>query len=742
MLMRTSSLLALVFVASFTAGVLHGCGGSSGAKPTPKCVLGSDCSGNLVCALGYCVNACNNGSKDCNAGELCVKNDSGNFCRATEVAQKHCALNSECESPLVCGRDLTCRVQCAKDVDCPTAQKCTVGGTCADPAVDFNYDPITNDYKKVTTGTAGTTGAAGTGSDGGAGTTGVAGTTGAAGDGGNAGTTGEAGTTGAAGTGTDGGADAAAGTTGAAGSGTDGGGQNPDAAQTVDGVMVTPTDQLRQGQSGQQSLTITISKAAGGLGNASILDFGGVTGKVDTANSTATKLVIKASAPHGLAPGKRTLKVSTQGGVVTEADVIEVTPITAGPAGSDADGVGFGTTKAPYRSLKVALGAADVGDTISLLDGKYSVAASAESWGYTLPTDITIVGQSTANTIIDGVGATGSPDGFDITGKLKLQTLSVQHFRYGIDTAVANSSITLQDVYLGGNSSYGIYIEQAAMGTTLNVLGKNSTIDQPGQTALYIYNVPNVTVNVTDATVQGGSQVVQASYGVSALNLTFTGATVKQLSPNYSAFYIAPSNNQPTSVKLMNCTIAGNVSYSDAKGSLTIAGSTITQVAGAGVSFSGMTLAMSNTTVKMVNNSYQGLDLAGAGTMTLTGVTVDGGNYNVQQSGAGSSMKVRGSTFKNSYYDGYYITAGDLDFGTATEDGNNALLAPSYSGGYAFYISRPSGAASGNPITSSASAIGTSNNVPGAKTIDATGTAQSQAPQLWYVAVPNKLIFY
>jgi hypothetical protein len=687
------------------------------------------------------VNACNNGSKDCNAGELCVKNDSGNFCRAAEVAAMKCTLNSQCESPLVCGRDLTCRVQCDKDVDCPTGQKCTESKTCADPKVDTTYDPVTNDYKKVSTGTAGTTGAAGTGSDGGAGTTGAAG---AAGDGGNAGTTGSAGATGAAGTGTDGGAgtgvDAAAGTTGAAGSGTDGGGQNPDAPQAVDGVTVTPSDQLRQGQAGQQSATITIKKAAGGLGNASILDFGGVTGKIDTANSSATQLVIKVSAPHGVALGKRTLKVSTQGGVVTEADIIEVTAITSGPAGSDTDGIG--TTKSPYRSLKAAISASDVGDTIALLDGKYSVAASAESWGYTLPTDITIIGQSTANTIIDGVGATGSPDGFDVTGKLKLQTLSVQHFRYGIDTAVANSSITLQDVYLGGHASYGIYIEQAAMGTTLNVLGKNSTIDQPGQTALYIYNVPNVTVNVTDATVQGGSQVVQASYGVSALNLTFTGATVKQLSPNYSAFYIAPSNNQPTSVKLMNCTISGNVSYSDAKGSLTIAGSTITQVAGAGVSFSGMTLAMSNTTVKMVNQSYQGLDLSGSGTMTLTGVTVDGGNYNVQQSGAGSSMKVRGSTFKNSYYDGYYITAGDLDFGTATEDGNNAVLAPSYSGGYAFYISRPSGAASGNPITSSASAVGTANNVPGAKTIDASGTAQSQAPQLWYVAVPNKLIFY
>ena len=106
------------------------------------------------------------------------------------------------------------------------------------------------------------------------------------------------------------------------------------------------------------------------------------------------------------------------------------------------------------------------------------------------------------------------------------------------------------------------------------------------------------------------------------------------------------------------------------------------------------------------------------------------------------AVTMRGSTLKNAYYDGYYITGGDLDMGTMTADGNNAVLAPSYASGYALYIARPSGAASGNPITSSATAIGNASNVPTAKTVDASGTAQMQAPQLWYVATPNKLIFF
>jgi hypothetical protein len=118
--MRIKGSLVLVFVAAFTAGVLHGCGGSSGQKATPKCVLNSECSGNLVCALGFCVQQCTS-SKDCSGNALCVKSDNGNVCRAPEVAMK-CNMPSDCTKfcpamsmdggaadmcPLTCGRDLT-----------------------------------------------------------------------------------------------------------------------------------------------------------------------------------------------------------------------------------------------------------------------------------------------------------------------------------------------------------------------------------------------------------------------------------------------------------------------------------------------------------------------------------------------------------------------------------------------------------------------------------------------------------
>src|ERR1700759_1661725 len=73
MSMRVRSLAVVVLGVAFvaSAGVLHGCGGgSSGAKPTPKCLLTSDCETlapgkGYVCPLGFCVPKCQD-SSDCN----------------------------------------------------------------------------------------------------------------------------------------------------------------------------------------------------------------------------------------------------------------------------------------------------------------------------------------------------------------------------------------------------------------------------------------------------------------------------------------------------------------------------------------------------------------------------------------------------------------------------------------------------------------------------------------------------
>jgi hypothetical protein len=118
-----------------------------------------------------------------------------NVCQdPTEV---HCVYNSDCKAPLVCGRDETCRNQCAGDVDCATNEKCTVSGVCATPA---QINPATGDVPLVTTGrtadgglysgSAGASGAAGaagaTGATGAAGATSAGGISGTSGSGGKA----------------------------------------------------------------------------------------------------------------------------------------------------------------------------------------------------------------------------------------------------------------------------------------------------------------------------------------------------------------------------------------------------------------------------------------------------------------------------------------------------------------------------------------------------------------------------
>jgi hypothetical protein len=281
------------------------------------------------------------------------------------------------------------------------------------------------------------------------------------------------------------------------------------------------------------------------------------------------------------------------------------------------------------------------------------------------------------------------------------------------------------------------------MGSTVTIAGAKSLIDQPGLTGIYVYNVPNTTLNITDATVQGGSNVIQYSYNVSGAKVNLMGATIKQLSTSYSAFVMQPSSHTVgTTVTATNTTFIGNITDNDLKGSLTITGGTITQKNGNGMDFDGGTLTMTGTTLTMTAASTA-LQFNGMGSMiSLKNVTVDGGGYGIQQSGAGSAAKLRGTKIKNTTYHTYYLTAGDLDLGTDTDAGGNTILAPSNASYYALTIYRGQGAAAGNPVTCSGSSIGVEGNVPAAQTVDASGGVVTKATQLWYVNTGNNLIFY
>jgi hypothetical protein len=700
-----------------------GCGGSSGNKQTPRCALPSDCTGALTCIQGFCVSACVQ-SKDCPNGERCIPaaEGVGNSCQPPE--RTTCSYTSQCTRPLVCGLDQQCRAQCQSDIDCPSQQRCTaVTKLCADPTIDKNYDPVTNEFVATSVPDGGTAvdGAvvsprydASVGYDSSLAQP-----------------------------------DAPMGGADVANPGVDAGVVNPgmdasmpgtDASASfdgppvlADGVVVTPSPSVRQGQI---NVTVTITRAAGGLASAAAFDMADLTVRAQ-AGSTDTSLVLKVSVPHGAPLGKRTLKIATAAGVITAADLVDVSAITSAPTGSDT--LNAGSAASPFATLKQAILVADVGDTIHLMDGTYNIK-NGESWGYVIPDGLTIVGDTVAGTVIDGVGATNNPNGFNASTNLTLKTLTLQHFYYGIDMKQPASTLTLQDVVLAGNANHAIYVEQAATGSTVNILGKGTLIDQPGETALAVYNSPDTTVNITDATLQGGSYVIYMAYNCSGSKLTMTGGAVKQLG-TYNAIYMGISSNSVgTTASFSNTTIVGNISNSDSKGSLTITGSNITQKSGNGIDFSGSALALTNTTLTMSGTST-GVYLSGTqSTMALTGVTITGGGRGVQQSGTGSSAKLRGTTITGTTYDAYLLQAGDLDLGTETASGDNIIGAPTSTSYWCLNISRPQGAAAGNPVTCSGTTLNGLAPSPG--TIDASSGYVSLQPQRYYLTTGNKLIFY
>jgi hypothetical protein len=711
------TLAALTTLASVLAAA--GCGGGGGTKPiaTPRCVRDSDCSGALACIQTYCVEACVD-SKDCPTGQRCIPAAGGNSCQPPEKST--CVYTSDCTQPLVCGQDLQCRAQCQTSVDCLHGQSCTaLTHLCADPTVDKNYDPITNEFTStvaVDGGAPDTTPAspvdAGMSPD-----TSIVqpdvslpGPEVAAVDAPSARL------------------DTA--TVEAAGGDVSASFDGPPIL--ADGVTVTPSPSLHQGQI---NATLTVTRASGGLASATLFDMGDLTVRAQAGGSD-TSLVLKVSVPHGAPLGKRTLKIATSTGVVTAADVVDVTAITAGPTGVDTNA---GSAGSPFLTFKQAMLVADVGDTIHLMDGTYN-AKGGETWGYVVPDKLTIVGDSTTGTIIDGVGATNNPNGINASTNVTLKSLTLQHFYYGIDLQKPASTVTLQDVVLGNNANHGIYVEQAATGATVNITGKNGLIDQPGETAVYVYNAPNVTVNVTDATLQAGSYVVYFTYNCSGGALNVTGGSIKELATYDAINFAVSSNTTGTTMTLDKATIVGNISDTDSKGSVIITGSTLTQKSGSGIDHGAASLVMTNSSITMTANN-PGIYFNGTNaTMALTGVTITGGSYAIQQTGTGSSSKLRGTTLTGTTYDTYLLSAGDLDLGTATESGDNTIDKPANASYWCLNINRSQGANSGNPVTCSNTTL--NGNAPTPGTIDASAGPVSQAPQRYYLSTGNKLIFY
>jgi hypothetical protein len=105
-----------------------GCGSSSKPPVGQSCSLASECNNPLSCTFGRCHTACVQ-TRDCPAGQRCVKVTGGNVCQLDE--EKRCPASGACQQPLICAIDLLCRNNCTTAADCTLGQMCA-SGTCAE----------------------------------------------------------------------------------------------------------------------------------------------------------------------------------------------------------------------------------------------------------------------------------------------------------------------------------------------------------------------------------------------------------------------------------------------------------------------------------------------------------------------------------------------------------------------------------------------------------------------------------
>lgn len=214
---------------------------------------------------------------------------------------------------------------------------------------------------------------------------------------------------------------------------------------SIDSVEIQGNDgslQVRQDDSFELNIIGT------GLSNIGLAKLGDLTGFVDSNNDTSA--VIYFNLDHGAELGFRDLTLNTDAGVVSKADAVEITAITAGPAGSDASG--RGTPDSPYKTFEKAYSESDPSDTIYLLDGTYS---GAPGFPYDI-SGLNVTGQSQA-AVIEGTTANNC---FEVvSGEANISSLTVSTCVVALENS--GGSVAVSDV-AAKNSTFGLRASSSA----------------------------------------------------------------------------------------------------------------------------------------------------------------------------------------------------------------------------------------------------------------------------------------
>jgi hypothetical protein len=336
-----------------------------------------------------------------------------------------------------------------------------------------------------------------------------------------------------------------------------------------------------------------------------------------------------------------------------------------------------GTDDSPFRTLKRALQLATTGDTVQLLDGTYRMS-DGETWMVDIPANVTVQGQTAAGTQLIGPGETGastSLDALNFVGDATVKNLTALSFRRGVNVEKPGNTVTLDNVR-ATNSQYGIYINYQATGAKVRLSGTESDYSKNQYAGMYLY-APMSEVTGTGAGPIGtlaGGYAIQVS-GM-AVNVSLNGFTLSAGMSNQQAL---TSSSAGATLKFEKTPFNGRVAVSGMMSSLEIIDSTVNApMTNAGIDFSGKRLR-------------------------VTGTTITGGYYGIQQSTADSEATIRGTTIMGYTYYGYHLQTGKLDLGTGTESGNNKFIGPDTANTYGLYDAR-------QPATVEVTCSGTSFN--------------------------------
>ena len=114
-----------------TAG---GGGNPNGGIPMTPCKVDSDCSGGLICVVGFCTAPCNDTNNQCQANQTCTNgrcyNTGGSACGTGNIVL--CNSDTACGLGRVCAGG-QCHAACATATDCALGQSCA-NGACTDAA--------------------------------------------------------------------------------------------------------------------------------------------------------------------------------------------------------------------------------------------------------------------------------------------------------------------------------------------------------------------------------------------------------------------------------------------------------------------------------------------------------------------------------------------------------------------------------------------------------------------------------